>query len=72
MPSKKTGLTDLEQECMDGLMASYSAWLQLERQHPDELRDFVDAVHKIQDLLALRVVRRCFPEGWTTHVVKGY
>lgn len=49
----KTGLNELEKICMEKLMDCYGAWLKLERQHPDELRDFVDAVHRIQDLLAV-------------------
>ena len=67
--SLKTGLTLLEQECMDGLMGSYRAFLKMERQHPDEMRDFIDAVHKSQDILAVRVVRRLYPEGWPTHTI---
>lgn len=66
----KTGLTPLEQDCMDGLIASYNAFLKMERQHPDEMRDFVDAVHRIQDILAVRVIRRLYPEGWPTHIQK--
>lgn len=65
-----TGLTELEQRCMDGLMIAYASWLKLERQHPDEMRGFVDAIHRIQDLLAVRVIRRHYPNGWPTHKVK--
>lgn len=65
------GLDPLEQECMDGLMAAYDAWLRMERQHPDEIRDFVDPLHRLQDLLAVRVVRNIFPKGWPTHKIKS-
>lgn len=60
----ETGLNLLEQECMDKLIDSYHAFLKLERQHPEELKDFVTAMHRIQDLLAIRVVRRLYPDGW--------
>jgi hypothetical protein len=58
------GLTKSEQAVMDSMMIAYEKFLQLERQHPDELRDFVDGIHKCQDVLALRVVRRTYPIGW--------
>ena len=66
----RTGLTMDEKGVMDSLMECYGRFLKLEREHPTELRDFVDAVHRIQDLLAVRIVRRVFPEGWSTHEVK--
>jgi hypothetical protein len=65
-----TGLNELEKECMNGLMQAFKAWLKMERQHPDEMRDFIDPLHRMQDLLAVRVVRRIFPDGWPTHKIK--
>lgn len=58
------GLTDDEGEVMDRLIAAFNKFCALDRQHPDELRDFVDGIHKCQDLLAVRIVRRHYPEGW--------
>lgn len=62
-----TGLDPLEQQCMDGVINSYHSFLKMDIQHPTEMREFVDAVHTIQDILALRVVRRLYPEGWKTY-----
>ena len=63
----ETGLTLQEQEVMDKLIECHRAFIGLERQHPDEMRDFIDGMHRIQDLLAVRVVRRLYPDGWTTY-----
>ena len=63
----ESGLTPGEQEVHDNLMAARRAWHQLDRQHPDEDREFTDAVHRIQDLLALRIVRREYPDFWPIH-----
>lgn len=60
----KTGLTELEQKCMDSLLDCHKYFFQLEEQHPDDPKDFVIAMHRIQDLLAIRIVRRLYPEGW--------
>lgn len=58
------GLTANEGKVMDALIDTWNAFNKLERQHPGELKEFTDGVHKCQDLLALRVVRRCYPLGW--------
>ena len=51
-------------------MKSYGEFLEMERQHPDEMRDFVDCIHRIQDILAVRIVRRSYPEYWPTHKIE--
>jgi hypothetical protein len=63
----ESGFTLKEKECHDALMRCYGLFIELPRQHPDEMRDIVDPIHRIQDLLAVRIVRRCYPEGWPTH-----
>lgn len=60
-----TGFDELEKKCMDGIVIALKAWIKMERQHPDEMRDFFDSIHRIQDLLAVRVGRRNFPIGWS-------
>jgi hypothetical protein len=49
---------------MDTLIAAWNAFVKLPRQHPQELAEFVAGIHRCQDLLAVRVCRRMFPEGW--------
>lgn len=51
---------------MDGLCDAVDAFVLLESQHPDEEKDFYDAIHRLQDLLAVRVCRRIYPKGWVT------
>lgn len=65
--SADNGLTDDEQIVMDKLMDAYSAFIRLAREHPDEMRDFVDGVHRCQDVLAVRICRRIYPKGWPTY-----
>jgi hypothetical protein len=62
------GLTDAEGVVMDSLAHAVEAFARLERQHPQELEEFVAGVHACQGLLATRVARRLFPDGWP---VKG-
>ena len=60
------GLTEEEGEVMDALKDAVEAFDQLDKQHPDEEFDFYAAIHRLQDLLAVRVLRRQFPKGWVT------
>ena len=62
-----SGFTMAEAACHAALQESYRLFLELPRQHPDEMRDFGDGLHRIQDLFAMRIVRRCYPLGWVTH-----
>lgn len=62
--TRRDGLTDREGSIHDALRKAVDDFDMLDRQHPDELRDFVDGIHRCQQLLALRVCRRAFPDGW--------
>jgi len=61
-----TGLTSVEQDCMDGLVTAFNAFKNLEVQHPTDLQEFVIGIHHLQDMLAVRVCRREYPVGWPT------
>jgi len=61
------GLTDEERIVSDKLMECYKSFLELDFQHPEDNREFAYAIHLIQGLLSLRVVRRCYPDGWSTY-----
>ena len=58
------GLDAEEGAVLDALVLAVDRFGKLERQHPDELGDFVDGIHRCQYLLAMRVARRAFPQGW--------
>ncbi len=58
------GLTPEEGEVMDALVAAVQAFARLPVQHPSDPADFVDAIHRGPDLLAVRIARRYHPAGW--------
>lgn len=58
------GLTDEEGKVADALIDAVQAYWKLPVQHPDETRDFVEAIHRCQDQLAIRIARRHYPIGW--------
>lgn len=63
--NRNDGLTDQEGKAMDALITAFNKFKKLDRQHPSELSDFADGIHRCQDLLAARIVRRLYPEGWS-------
>jgi len=63
----KQGLYPDEQSVMDNLMSVYEAFLKLDREHPDEIREFVDEIHLYQNILGMRALRRAYPTGWPTY-----
>jgi hypothetical protein len=57
-------LTDQEQEILKKLVEAYSLFTNLENRSDADNKEFVDAVHRAQQLIALRVARRVNPEVW--------
>lgn len=71
---RNDGLTDQEGKVMDTLVTAWNEYTKLERQHPSEIDDFADGIHKCQYDLCMRILRRDYPLGYPTYkkVYKGY
>lgn len=63
---RKTGATDEEFEIMNLLNSVRSKFLKLEQTHPDDINKFTDAIHDIQSVFGLRILRRDYPDFWIT------
>lgn len=46
------------------LVGAWNAYNRLDGTRPDEIAEFRQAIHRAQDLLAVRVARRADPETW--------
>jgi hypothetical protein len=62
--ARADGLTDEEGVVADALVQAVEAWARLPRQHPQEINEFVTAMHTCQGLLTTRIARRLYPDGW--------
>ena len=60
------GLTDEENKCMALLLEAFSVFVSMEQTHPSDLPGVIDAVHRIQDTLGMRCLRRLYPKTWRT------
>lgn len=61
------GLTLGEQKVLYKLIELHNAFLEIDRQHPAEYREFIEHLHEIQGLLMERVCRRSYPKGWPAY-----
>ena len=62
----KAPFTDKEQKVMDSLIEAHNSFMELEKTHPMEITEWVSNFHKLQDLLGARVLRRDYPETFTS------
>jgi hypothetical protein len=48
-------------------MDANDLFVNLEREHPTEGREWAEAIHKLQYLLGMRSLRRDYPDFWARH-----
>lgn len=64
-PNTTSGLTTEEQEIADLTVELMIKWNKFESAiTTNEMRQFVDAIHTIQDILMCRIARREYPGYW--------
>ena len=51
-----------EDDVLNQLVEAWNNFCKLDRQHPDEMRDFADGIHKCQYVLAMRYARKHRPD----------
>lgn len=68
MEHKAHGFTDEEKAIINDLVEIHNKYISLECIYPADPQDWVNAMHKLQDLIALRAVRRDYPEMFNTAI----
>lgn len=66
--NNKNGLIEEELEVMDYIGKAWGAFVKLEKQHPSDLNEFHAGIHKLQQLIAIRILRRQYPDYWLSHI----
>jgi len=64
MEKRADGLTNPEGYVMDALTDAFLDYCELPVQHEDEPFEFKYHIHMLQGLMAIRVARSAYPEGW--------
>lgn len=67
----KQPFTEQEKIVMDHLIAAVNAFKQLQITHGCHHKDFIDGVHKCQDVLIHRVLQRDYPKTFPTYEVRN-
>lgn len=62
MNESKNPFTEKEKIVNEKLMEAFNIFSSLDSQHPDEKREFCDAIHIAQNILAWRILRRDYPK----------
>lgn len=55
-------MTNKEQNIIDLLQQIYEEFSSLDTQHDSDLKEFIEALHRLQHLVMIRSVRRKYPE----------
>ena len=63
--SNSPALTDEEKQVLSNLCDSWKSFSELPNRTQDDADEFKDAIHRCQQLIALRVARRVNPDVWT-------
>ncbi len=66
MDSRRKPFTDEEQKVMDLLVEAHNKFIELDSTHPMEVAEWVSNFHRLQDLLGARVLRRDYPNAFTS------
>lgn len=61
------GLTADEESVMEDLVSAWNKFVKLEKQHPCDNGEFCDGIHRLQGVLALRPLRRQYPDYWKSY-----
>lgn len=62
----KKPFTENEQVVMDNLVAAWNGFQKLVKQHPSDLDEFIDGLHRCQNVLSLRILRRDYPDRFVS------
>lgn len=62
MNDQKQPFTKEEQEIMDLIVEANNKFGALQYAHPDDPRDWTNAIHALQNILIYRVVKRDYPQ----------
>lgn len=61
------GLLPKESEVLKLITNAWNKYCELEKMHPSDIMEFHQAIHQLQQLMAIRVSRREYPDFWISY-----
>ena len=62
----KNPYTKEEKELMDMILDVHNKFCDIKRTHPDEMRDWIDGIHKCQGIIMMRITRRDYTNEFSS------
>jgi hypothetical protein len=66
-PGTAKGFTEREYSILMKILQIHNDYAGLDVMHPSDRSDWADAVHRLQDIIALRATRRDYPTIFITY-----
>jgi len=63
-------ITKEEKQVLDKISEAHRAFAELEQQHPNDIRDYINGIHILQGLIMQRIARRADPNMFPTYKTK--
>jgi hypothetical protein len=68
---KSLDLTEKEKEILTKLAEVHNLYTKLGEEHPSDINEWVLSLHRLQQLIGIRVARRNNPEMWYKHTIEN-
>lgn len=65
---RNDGLTAKEGKVMDSLVGAWNEFQKLAEQHPSDMAEFCDGIHRCQHILVMRLARRDYPKAYKLRI----
>lgn len=65
-PRPESAFSSSEKKVMNLITDAHNEFVKLSSTHPDEMREWVDGIHALQNVLGWRVLRRDYPNDFYT------
>jgi len=56
----------IEGKIMDQLVDIHNSFLMMDQTHPADITEWVTAIHQLQSIISMRVLRRLYPNYYTS------
>lgn len=58
-----------EAKIIDLLSKAHNEYVKLNPTHPDDIKDWKDALHKLQDIVGRRLLRKAYPKTYVSYTI---
>ena len=66
MTNQNHPFTQEEKQIMDLIVDAHNKFLQLKQTHPNEINEWINGIHYLQNVLGWRILRRDYPAEFIT------